>query len=407
MSERTPRSSVPARACPRCSRARTSNSPYAHVLRGRVIEVSSDRPFVIYADGDPIATTPATVTVEPRCLRVDRPRRPRLLMPAPARALARLAAGREPQARAQRRHHRAGPAAAAHVPGALRTGWAGAWTRARCWCRPPTARPPRRRWWPPALERAGRPLVHNRAGSNMTWGVATALLDAGRRPRADRPVRGGRGVAPEPWPPTCDPRIVLLANLFRDQLDRYGELESLADRWAELTSRPDASGRLVLNADDPLVADLGRGRERRHLLRGRGRLAGTARAPARRRLEALPQLRRRLPLRRRVPRPHGPLPLPELRPRAPHAAGGRHAREARRHGRARDVELRTPRGELAMRLPAPGPLQRLQRRGRRGHRARARRGSPATWWRRSRPSEAPSGGWRRSPWPGASCRSCW
>jgi lipid II isoglutaminyl synthase (glutamine-hydrolysing) len=33
-----------------------------------------------------------------------------------------------------------------------------------------------------ALERAGRPLVHNRAGSNMGWGVATALLDAGERP---------------------------------------------------------------------------------------------------------------------------------------------------------------------------------------------------------------------------------
>src|SRR5215204_7329443 len=31
-----------------------------------------------------------------------------------------------------------------------------------------------------ALERAGRPVVHNRAGSNMAWGVATALLDAGR-----------------------------------------------------------------------------------------------------------------------------------------------------------------------------------------------------------------------------------
>src|SRR3954468_1838101 len=31
-----------------------------------------------------------------------------------------------------------------------------------------------------ALERAGRSVVHNRAGSNMAWGVATALLDAGR-----------------------------------------------------------------------------------------------------------------------------------------------------------------------------------------------------------------------------------
>ena len=110
------------------------------------------------------------------------------------------------------------------------------------------------------LGRAGRPLVHNRAGSNMSWGVATALLDAGRHP-------GQLGLfeVDEAWLPAVaadlEPRIVLLANLFRDQLDRYGELEHLADRWAELTSRPGGPA-LVLNADDPLVADLGRERER-------------------------------------------------------------------------------------------------------------------------------------------------
>src|SRR3712207_6875644 len=54
----------------------------------------------------------------------------------------------------------------------------------------------------------------------------------------------------------------VLANLFRDQLDRYGELEAIADRWAELVAGRAASARLVLNADDPLVADLGRDRER-------------------------------------------------------------------------------------------------------------------------------------------------
>ncbi len=52
------------------------DSPYAHVFRGRVVEVSSDRPFDIYADGDPIATTPATVTVESRCLRIVVPASP-------------------------------------------------------------------------------------------------------------------------------------------------------------------------------------------------------------------------------------------------------------------------------------------------------------------------------------------
>ncbi len=110
------------------------------------------------------------------------------------------------------------------------------------------------------LERAGRPVVHNRAGSNMAWGVATALLDAG-------PGRGQLGLfeVDEAWLPAVadelHPRLLLLSNLFRDQLDRYGELELLADRWAELVERLDGQARFVLNADDPLVADLGRGRE--------------------------------------------------------------------------------------------------------------------------------------------------
>jgi UDP-N-acetylmuramyl tripeptide synthase len=110
-----------------------------------------------------------------------------------------------------------------------------------------------------ALGRAGRPVVHNRAGSNMAWGVATALLDAGRG-------RGQLGLfeVDEAWLPAVArdtaPRLLLLSNLFRDQLDRYGELELLADRWAELVAELDGRARFVLNADDPLVADLGRER---------------------------------------------------------------------------------------------------------------------------------------------------
>jgi diacylglycerol kinase family enzyme len=41
-----------------------------HLFQGEVVEVSSDPPFVVYADGDPLATTPVTVRVERRCLRV-------------------------------------------------------------------------------------------------------------------------------------------------------------------------------------------------------------------------------------------------------------------------------------------------------------------------------------------------
>ena len=110
------------------------------------------------------------------------------------------------------------------------------------------------------LANAGRPVVHNRAGSNMGWGVATALLDA-------RAGSGQLGLfeVDEAWLPTVAravrPRTYLLANLFRDQLDRYGELELLADRWAELVAEDAGRARFVLNADDPLVADLGRGQD--------------------------------------------------------------------------------------------------------------------------------------------------
>jgi YegS/Rv2252/BmrU family lipid kinase len=46
---------------------------YMEFLRGEEIEVSSDRPFAIYADGDPIGATPAVIRVERRCLRVIAP----------------------------------------------------------------------------------------------------------------------------------------------------------------------------------------------------------------------------------------------------------------------------------------------------------------------------------------------
>ena len=109
------------------------------------------------------------------------------------------------------------------------------------------------------LERSGRAVVRNSAGSNMHWGVATALLDAGRGP-------GELGLfeVDEAWLPevaaALEPGTFVLANLFRDQLDRYGELEVLADGWAKLVAERSGRARFVLNADDPLVADLGRER---------------------------------------------------------------------------------------------------------------------------------------------------
>jgi lipid II isoglutaminyl synthase (glutamine-hydrolysing) len=105
-----------------------------------------------------------------------------------------------------------------------------------------------------ALEADGRHPVHNRAGSNMTWGVATALLEQ----------RGDEGIfeVDEAWLPKVaaqlEPSLLVLGNLFRDQLDRYGEMETLAAEWGKTVASHTGRSRFALNADDPAIADLGR-----------------------------------------------------------------------------------------------------------------------------------------------------
>jgi YegS/Rv2252/BmrU family lipid kinase len=61
------------RELPKVFKGAHLDSPYIEMMKGEVIEVSSDRPFVIYADGDPIGATPAVMRVEPRALRVIGP----------------------------------------------------------------------------------------------------------------------------------------------------------------------------------------------------------------------------------------------------------------------------------------------------------------------------------------------
>ncbi len=118
------------------------------------------------------------------------------------------------------------------------------------------------------LERAGVSLVNNQSGANMAGGIASTLLAAARQKGE---IAGELGLfeVDELWLDSLaaqlHPRAILLGNLFRDQLDRYGELETIADRWDEALNRmpthPARESVLVLNADDPAVADLGRQRD--------------------------------------------------------------------------------------------------------------------------------------------------
>jgi lipid II isoglutaminyl synthase (glutamine-hydrolysing) len=107
----------------------------------------------------------------------------------------------------------------------------------------------------------GWSTVANRAGANLFFGVATALLDHGV---TDGTTTFGLFEVDEfALPSVVDqvaPRVVLLMNVFRDQLDRYGELESILDSWAQMISRLPTTTTLVLNGDDPAIAALDDGR---------------------------------------------------------------------------------------------------------------------------------------------------
>ena len=79
--------------------------------------------------------------------------------------------------------------------------------------------------------------------------------------RRDRGLRGDEGALGQ-VAGTLQPRALVLMNLFRDQLDRYGELETIAGRWGDLTRSLGPMTTLVLNADDPALAHLGVDRTR-------------------------------------------------------------------------------------------------------------------------------------------------
>jgi UDP-N-acetylmuramyl tripeptide synthase len=107
------------------------------------------------------------------------------------------------------------------------------------------------------LEAAEMPAVHNRSGSNLLRGVVSAF--AGQASIAGGPG-GTAGVieADEAALPQIlkrvTPRVLLLNNLFRDQLDRFGELDAIARKWRPALRALGPETTVVVNADDPTLA---------------------------------------------------------------------------------------------------------------------------------------------------------
>lgn len=110
------------------------------------------------------------------------------------------------------------------------------------------------------IQAHGQRVLHNRAGANLITGL-TATTVAGTdlfgRMRADI----GLFETDEAHLPAAitetQPRVVLILNLFRDQLDRYGEVDTIAKKWRSALATLPSSSTVVLNADDPAVAYIG------------------------------------------------------------------------------------------------------------------------------------------------------
>lgn len=110
------------------------------------------------------------------------------------------------------------------------------------------------------LERKGYRVAHNATGANLSNGLVTALLEntnlIGQLAADYAILEVDENVLPKVLRLT-QPRIILCLNLFRDQLDRYGEVDTISQRWVKAIATLPPETLVIPNADDPTLSYLG------------------------------------------------------------------------------------------------------------------------------------------------------
>ncbi len=110
------------------------------------------------------------------------------------------------------------------------------------------------------LERQGWRVAHNASGANLINGLVTTLLGntnlMGQLDADYAILEVDENVLPLVLR-SCQPQFILGLNLFRDQLDRYGEVDTISRRWQEAIAPLPPETRVILNADDPTLSHLG------------------------------------------------------------------------------------------------------------------------------------------------------
>ncbi|WP_349262793.1 Mur ligase family protein [Allocoleopsis sp.] len=110
------------------------------------------------------------------------------------------------------------------------------------------------------LEAQGWRVAHNTTGANLINGLVTTLLEntnlLGQLDADYAILEVDENILPLLLR-DCQPQFILGLNLFRDQLDRYGEVDTISRRWQEAIAPLPTDTRVILNADDPTLSHLG------------------------------------------------------------------------------------------------------------------------------------------------------
>jgi len=116
------------------------------------------------------------------------------------------------------------------------------------------------------LEKNGKKVILNSSGANLLNGIASSLIlesNLKSRLNADFAIfEVDENTLPQ-ITKTIEPDFIIALNLFRDQLDRYGEIDTVARKWKDSYSKL-VGTQFILNADDPQIAYLGENLKNTH-----------------------------------------------------------------------------------------------------------------------------------------------
>ncbi|MCX6794158.1 MAG: MurT ligase domain-containing protein [Candidatus Gottesmanbacteria bacterium] len=106
----------------------------------------------------------------------------------------------------------------------------------------------------------GKTVYRNASGANLDNGLVSALLADMKwrqRFRSDYFIFEVDEAALPNVLKDMTPEIIVLNNLFRDQLDRYGEVDTIAEKWLVALGSLERQTNVIINADDPHLAFIG------------------------------------------------------------------------------------------------------------------------------------------------------